>query len=235
MLKIYQLDPTVVLQTNEKVLKIFASPEKCANELELLSRSNDPILSQMSAGETLQIINAEAPMDTVLVLPPAKGRPLSISSENQAQDVEMAAKLLAARHKEMNKEPLQCEGRLLGDFVIDHLFWNDDSKVMTIIDPGQNYMVEGDLTEDIARFLFSVTSLYRWKILQSMKLITRFVKAYLNHFGLPKHHLNRGLTLRYVRSTQKYNMQKTGARRVVALALLHYQYLLIKFVIRKVK
>ena len=103
MLKIYQLDPTVVLQTNEQVLKIFASPEKCANELEVLSRSSNPILSQMSAGETLQIINAEAPMDTVLVLPLAKGRPLSISSEYQSQDVEMAAKLLAARHQEMNE------------------------------------------------------------------------------------------------------------------------------------
>ena len=70
----------------------------------------------------------------------------------------------------MNKHA-KSSGSLLGDFVLDHLFWDENNKTMTLIDPGNNYMVEGNLAEDAARFIFSILVLHRWRFIRSSKLI----------------------------------------------------------------
>ena len=228
MIKIYQLSPTVVLETEAVVLKVFSTSDSCEEQVNVLSREGSPILSQLPTGEKLRLINIAWQKGSVLAMEPAKGFQLISLSHEQDDAVTLAAKLLAARHLGMAGAGKRQNGRLLGDFVIDHLFYDEASKTLTLIDPGMNFCIDGNLAEDCARFIFSVYDAFRWKPLKATIIVTKFINTYLSQSNGGKKQLRIALKHRFSRSQQKYKLQKSPMRAFASSLLLGVHYLMIQ-------
>ena len=232
MIKIHQLEPSVVVQAEDRVLKVFSTSDSCEKQFQLLSRDRSPILSQLPTGEKMRLINLAWRKENVLVMEAAKGRQLVVTSNEQNDSVALAAKLLASRHLEVLGSGSTNTGRLLGDFVIDHLFYDNVSKTMTLIDPGMNYCVDGDLAEDCARFIFSVYAAFRWKPLKAAKLVMIFVTTYLSQSDQDLPRLKSAIKVRFDRSRQKYRLQKKPIWALVASWILAIHYTMLRLNLR---
>lgn len=234
MIKIHQLEPTVVVQAEDRVLKIFPTSDSCEGQVQLLSRDRSPILSQLPTGEKLLLINVAWRKGSVLAMELAKGRQLVILSQHEQEGaISLASKLLASRHQQIASSGRKHNGRLLGDFVIDHLFYDNVSKTITLIDPGMNFCVDGDLAEDCARFIFSVYAACRWKPLKAARLVTIFVTTYLSQSDQDLPRLKSAIRARFVRSRQKYRLQKTPMRAVAASWILGMHYIMVQLNLRQ--
>lgn len=232
-MKILQLNPTVVIGTQGQVFKIFKTELSREAETAILNRTTSPILSALDTGEQIRIVETTWHKDNILALKMAKGNVLSPWYGDQKTYISLVASLLAKRHSEILSFDGGCEGQLLGDFIVDHLFWDKETKTMTFIDPGANYLVYGDLGEDCARYMYSVFAVYRWRPLHATKLVTEFVKCYLRSSPLDKANLEKALEFRYGRSVQKFRNQKTAIRAVLATLLLAAHKFLISRILRR--
>lgn len=232
-MKILQLKPTVVIGTQGQVFKIFGTALNREAETAVLNRTTTSILSALDTGEQIRIVENIWQKDNILVLKMAKGSVLSARSGEQEAYISLVANLLARRHLEILSVDGGCNGQLLGDFIVDHLFWDKETKTMTFIDPGANYLVYGDLGEDCARYVYSVFAVFRWRPLHATKLVTEFVKCYLRSSPLDKVNLEKALEFRYDRSVQKFRNQKTATRAVLATLLLKAHKFLILRILRR--
>ena len=232
-MKIFQLEPTVVLGMHGKVFKIFGTASNREAESAILDRSTSPILSALDTGEQIRIVKTAWQKDNILVLEMANGNVLSAWSGVHETYISLVAHLLARRHSRILDVDGGCEGQLLGDFIVDHLFWDKETKTMTFIDPGANYLVYGELGEDCARYMYSVFAVYRWRPLHAIKLVTEFVKCYLPCSPLDNATLEKALNFRYRRSVQKFRNQKTAMRAFLASLLLTVHRLLILRILRR--
>lgn len=232
-MKILQLKPTVVIGTQGQVFKIFGTALSREAETEILKRTTSPILSALDTGEQIRIVETYWQKDNILVLKMAKGEVLPARYGEQETYISLVAYLLARRHSEILSVDGGCNGQLLGDFIVDHLFWDEETKTMTFIDPGANYLVNGDLGEDCARYVYSVFAVYRWRPLHATKLVTEFVKCYLRSSPLEKANLEKALKFRYERSVEKFRNQKTATRAVLATLLLTAHKFLILRILRR--
>ena len=231
-MKIYQLEPTVVVQAEASVLKVFATSDSCKKEINILERADSPILSQLPTGEKLRLVNIAWQKGSVLAMEPAKGFQLVSLSHEQDVAVTLAARLLAARHREMGSTVKSQNGRLLGDFVIDHLFYDEESKTLTLIDPGMNFCVDGNLVEDCARFIFSAYAAFRWKPLKAARLVKIFITTYLSQSDQDLPRLKLAIKVRFDRSRQKYRLQKKPIWALVASWVLAIHYTMLRLNLR---
>ena len=233
MIKIHQLEPTVVVQTEDRVLKIFPTSDGCEEQVNLLARDSSPILSQLSTGEKLRLVSIAWRKGSVLAMDLAKGRQLSVLSHEQDGAVVLAAKLLASRHFEMASIGNKHYGPLLGDFVIDHLFYDNASQTMTLIDPGMNFCVDGNLAEDWARFIFSACDAFRWKPLKAARLAKIFTAAYLSQSDQDLPRLKSAIKARFDRSREKYRLQKTPIRALASSWILAIHFTMLRLNLRR--
>lgn len=232
-MKIYQLNPTLVLGTKGQVLKIFETASSCLAETAILNRSTSPNLSALDTGEQIRIVKTIWQRDNILALEVAKGSVLSAWSGVQETFISLVAHLLARRHSKILGIEGRYEGQLLGDFVVDHLFWDEETKIMTFIDPGANYFVEGNLGEDCARFMFSICSTFLWNPIRAAKLVTLFARIYVSEIGDEKVRLTDAVKFRFVRSVEKFKKQKSFMRALLGVLLVRIHYYLIYFTLRR--
>jgi hypothetical protein len=236
MLKIHQKFPSVVIQTDYEIIKVFSHVKDCKSEYEVLSRldSTDPILSSLMSGEILEFIKINWCQEDVLALSIAKGRALSKVSQLQKKDIKLAAKLLSSRHAKLSKNNEQFRGELLGDFVPDHLYWDENLRKMTFIDPGNNFLMCGDLGEDCARFLLSIATQFRWRMIKSINLSHLFLRTYTDYKPIPVTNLFSSIKARYKRSCEKYFLQKNFLRACYASVMISIHFFLILQVLKKI-
>jgi len=233
MTKIFQYEPTLVFQTETEVLKIFPVSEACDTESDILGRNKGELLSRLPNGEKLRLVKINWKQDCVLAMEIARGKVLTDTNCERDSKVVLAASLLAVRHREIAGDENRYFGFLLGDFVMDHLFYDDRLNTMTLIDPGMNFYVEGNLAEDCARFIFSVLAAFRFRPLVATRLVAIFLETYLSQSDLGMQDVEAALKVRFDRSKTKYRMQKTKSRAFLATSLLQIHHYLIKIVLSK--
>ena len=118
-------------------------------------------------------------------------------------------------------------------FVPDHLYWDENSQKMTLIDPGNNYLVYGDLGEDCARFMLSIATIFRWRLVKSITLVEIFLQSYINNAAFSNLKLEKSLKQRYIKTREKYHSQKTPFRAFCASIMISIHYIIILRVFKK--
>jgi len=224
---IYQSKPTIVIKINDEILKIFPDNASCIEEFNRLNKTIDPLLMKDNPAEyEMSVVRALSTFNNVLIMEHANGIPLAQALPLQ-NSVEIVGKSLAKFHLknyEINgiKSP-----RIFGDFSIDHIFINSDDRVISTIDPGGNFLAEEDQLEDIARFLFSVTEVFRYQPFTSYKVIKSFLKGYLIIKEIDFNDLKKVLDLRKEKSVKKYRLQKPPFKARIGNIILFYNRLII--------
>ena len=229
---IYQLKPSIVVKVNDEILKIFSDNASCEIEFNRLNQINKPLIASEDANEyQLTVVKGLSIFKNVLVMEHANGIPLC--KVVPLQDTVAIAGIYLAKFHEKNFElDGVCGPRLLGDFVIDHIYINTDDKAITIIDPGGNYMVIGNQLEDIARFLFSVSDAFRYKPIISIKIMKAFIKGYLINKEIDFNDLKKVLDLRKEKSVAKYRLQKSPFNARIGNFILFYNRLIILWALK---
>ena len=225
-MEIYQTNPTFVFQMGSKVYKIFNDELSCKNEFELLNRG-DNILISSSSGNNYDI-HINTPIcffNEVLVLKRASGKNLIETNNNE--DAAIVGKCLGKYHKKNISISGTTNGKLLGDFAINHIFIDAESRKIELIDPGANYMVDGNYDEDVSRFLFSVIEAYRYRPYKAILIMRSFLFGYSKTNTIDHINLVNMINFRKKRSLEKYRMQQSFIRASFGEIVLSYNKLII--------
>lgn len=229
---IYQLKPTIVVKIKDKIYKIFSDSDSCKEEFMRLNKINEPLISHSSTHDyKMSVVKAISIFKNVLIMEYANGVPL-IKAPYLLKSVSIIGEYLAKFHLKNYQIDEVCGPRLLGDFVIDHIYINTDDKAITIIDPGGNYMVVGDQLEDIARFLFSVSDAFRYKPIISIKIMKAFIKGYLINKEIDLNDLEKAINNRKKVSMQKYSLQKSYFKALIGHRLISYSRFIIRIALK---
>lgn len=227
-MNIYQLKPTIVVKIKDEIYKIFGDSDSCKDEYMRLNKINEPLISNSSTHDyEMSLVKAKSFFKNVLIMEYVNGVPL-IKSSSILKSVSISGECLA----EFHLKDYQVDGifgpRLLGDFSIDHIYINNDDKVITVIDPGLNYMVMGNQLEDIARFLFSVSDSFRYQPYASRKIMKAFIQGYISNKEIDFNELGKTINHRKAVSMQKYTLQKSFFKALIGHILIHYYRLIIR-------
>ena len=224
MLKIYQKEPTVVIGSSTRVVKIYQTTEECLSDFSLLRQQSGAILSTLRDDRTLKLVKMIARNENILIMERVNGICLSRHSKVQNSGIVLVGKLLATRHNINRSDYLK-----LGDFSIEHLYVSYCGNSVTYIDPGNAFLAIGDKYEDLVRLLFSIAAAFRFNpihvsLLQSSLLFAYFEEA--THTDLTR--LEQALYQRYLRICKKYQGHFSKVKLLLSLMSLRYQFLLTK-------
>ena len=98
-----------------------------------------------------------------------------------------------------------------------------------MIDPGNNFMVSGNQLEDVARFIFSVTEVFRLRPVTAARLINKFYEGYSSSAPVDFLDLKATIDFRKKRSLEKYRLQKSPFRAFLGSIILKYNRLIIGY------
>ena len=234
MAELFKKHPTLVVGCGGKVIKIFENQEKCEHEVNVLKRCQETDLANHFDGSNLKLNGYSWSKDNLLVMDKAKGIALSKTGNSQIHGLKLLGKLVASRHSKIYNDPNK-KNLKLGDFSIEHLFLCKTEKLITYIDPGNSFCIEGDLLDDLSRLLFSISARYRRQPFKANNLQTHFLASYYENLNYQSGDLAKNLHCRYKAVKQKYQNSFNGLNQKSKLLSLFYQYLLTKIVVRKVK
>lgn len=229
---IYQLKPTIVVKINGEILKIFPDNASCKEEFNRLNKTNEVLLAKENPAEyEMSVVKVLSTFNNILIMEHANGIPLAKALPLQ-NSVEIVGKCLAKFHLKNYEVNGIKSPRIFGDFSIYHIFINSDDRVISTIDPGGNYLVLENQLEDVARFLFSVTEVFRYQPLTSCKVIKAFVKGYLINKEIDFNDLKKVLDLRKEKSVAKYRLQKSPFNARIGNFILFYNRLIILWALK---
>jgi len=229
---IYQLKPSVVIKIEKEVLKIFSSNALCEEEFKRLNKINTPLVSKDHLNEyEMSVVRVIQQFNKILVMEPANG--IALSKEDKLEDlVKIVGQYLALFHKNSYLIDGINSSRIFGDFSIDHIFLDTKEKIISIIDPGANFLEIGDQLEDIVRFLFSVTETFRYRPYKASKVMKNFLYGYKSNRDIDMIFLKETLSKRKKISLKKYMLQKSNLKALIGYLMLNYNRLLIWLSIR---
>lgn len=229
---IYQSKPTIVVKINNEILKIFPDNSSCKEEFDRLNKINEPLLpKENSCDYQMTVVKALSIFNNVLTMEHADGVPLANALPLQ-NSVAIVGKCLAKFHLKNYEVNGVKSTRIFGDFSIYHIFINSDDRVISTIDPGGNFLVLEDQLEDVARFLFSVTEVFRYQPFTSRKVIKAFINGYLTNKEINFNDLKKVLDLRKDKSIAKYRLQKSTFKARIGNVILFYNRLIILWALK---
>lgn len=224
MLTIYQKEPTVVIGSSTRVVKVYQTSEECLRDFSLMHEQSGAILSTLKDDRTLRLVKLIARNENILIMERVNGICLSKRSKVQTSGIITIGKLLANRHNIHRSNYLK-----LGDFSIEHLYVSNCGNSVTYIDPGNAFLAIGDQYEDLARLLFSIAAAFRYNPIHLSRLQSSLLFAYFDeaaHTDLTS--LEQVLYQRYLKIFTKYQGHFTKSKLLISLMSLRYQFLLTK-------
>ena len=226
-MNIYQLKPTIVAKVNNEIVKIFSNNVSCEEEFERLHKVSKPLIERDNDNEyEMSVVKAMFCFRNILIMEHANGIPL-IKTEPLQDMVALVGNYLGRFHQNKYEVDGIYSPRIFGDFSIDHIYVNTDTRVISTIDPGANFMVIENQLEDVARFLFSVTETFRYHPFVTCKVLKAFINGYLINKNVDLKGLKEVLDFRKERSVAKYKIQKSPFRARIGTIFLSYNRLII--------
>lgn len=229
---IYQSKPTIVIKINDEILKIFPDNESCKEEFNTLNKANQHILVKGNPSEyEMSLVKPLSIFHNILIMKYAQGIPLSKALPLQNSVVEVGKCLAKFHSKDYEVNGIKSP-RIYGDFSIHHIFINSVDRVISTIDPGGNFLVLENQLEDVVRFLFSVTEVFRFQPFTSRMVIKAFVRGYLINKEIDFNDLKKVLKLRKEKSVVKYRLQKSPLKASIGIITLFYNQLIILWALK---
>lgn len=221
-MKIYQLNPTVVIGIKDEIYKVFQTECECELEFARLMIFSSPLIERDAPyGYEMTVVKGISIHRNILVMEAASG--VSLSNVSSLIDAtELVGAHLAKFHLKVFEVDGELSSRLFGDFSIDHIYIDIDLKKITTIDPGANFMIQGNQLEDVARFLFSVVEAYRYRPLTARKVLKAFINGYSSLKQIDSNDLAVTIAFRKRRSIEKYTMLKSPFRAFLGRLILYY-------------
>lgn len=231
-MKIYQLNPTVVVGVEAEIYKIFKTVCECEQEFARLIMFSSPLVERdASDGYEMSVVKGIYSHRNILSMEVAPG--VSLSNAPSLMDAtELVGVYLAKFHLRAFEVDGEISTRLFGDFSIDHIYIDANLKTITAIDPGANFMIIGNQLEDMARFLFSVVEVYRYRPLSARRVIKAFINGYLSVRRVDAGELVATIDYRKKRSIEKYRMLKSPVRAFLGRLILYYNRAIIRWALR---
>ena len=210
---IYQTKPTIVVSINNEVFKLFSNLENCEEEFNRLGIVTLPLVEKCAINEyEMSVVKTRGILKNILIMERADGICLSSNSFISKRYVYLIGKYLAKFHlKNFKLEGIPGK-RQIGDFVIDHIYINKKTEVITLIDPGKSFMMCGNQLEDVVRFMYSVMERYRYRPFIACSILKSFINGYKTQKSINANDLKNTVDFREKRSLEKYYRQKTLLR-----------------------
>lgn len=226
-MQVYQISPTLVVGVNDEIIKIFDSAEECQKETQRLKFSMTPLVDSCHADEyRLHLVRVISSFDKVLVMERAQGVPLA-ALKNMDGSVKLVGKYLGKFHQKLFEVNGVSSPKLFGDFSIYHIYVDPKNKVISTIDPGANFMVEGNQLEDVARFLFSAVERFRLKPFTACSVMRSFMEGYMEYAPANSSELSETIRYRKKISQGKNKIFKTPLKAYFGgLFLIYYRCLI---------
>lgn len=230
---IYQLKPTFVANVEGEILKVFPNNNKCIEEFDILNKINEPLVSKNNPDDyKMSLVKPISIFKNVLIMEHASGIPL-IKSLPLLKSVTIVGECLAKFHLKNFEINGIFSPRIFGDFSIDHIYINTNTRSITTFDPGTNFMSTENQLEDIARFLFSVAETFRYKPFISQRVMRAFIKGYTINKEIDFNDLKKIINFRKKQSIEKYKLQKSYFRARVGFVILNYNHQIIRMALRR--
>ena len=234
-MKIFQLKPSLVVASEGKVYKLFPKEADSYAEESVLNRAKTSKLASLDSGEVLKLVSLTRREGGVLILEHAKGITLTKYKAQKGKYVDLIADLLAKRHTDIIRSNGCRVGELLGDFIVDHLYYDIDLATVTYIDPGNNFLAVGDLGDDCARYIHSIFFSQRLSPISAVLLSRRFIQRYLSRSTMLKSELNLAIETRYSTALIKFRNLKSPVKAIFSSFQLLIIRILIKFVMGSIR
>lgn len=225
---IYQLNPTIVAKINDEILKIFPDEESCEEEFNSLRKVTLPLVEKHGTNEyEMSLVETLGRFKSVLIMAHVDGLCMSDSSSMSHDISYLIGEYLAKFHLVDFDVAGLCGPKLYGDFSINHIYVDFQLKTITLIDPGKNFMVQGNQLEDVVRFMFSVIEAFRYRPFYARAVIKKFINGYSGLKPIDGDELKSIINLRKKRSIEKYHLQKSPFRARLGTLILNYNRMII--------
>lgn len=211
-MKIYQAKPRLVFESQKQVYKFFDVCNECKEEVEAINSSIlrsevDPI-----SGYTVKIVEIIQSFDNYYIMKLAKG--IEISRCLDKKTFNLAGCWLRIFH-ELSYNHQNNTVFSFGDFSISNLYVDHVSKEITAIDPGTGFGKNGEIEDDISRFLVSLIQTKSINIVKLNRNIIEFFDGYgvkkIKYSNLEKH-----IKFRIFRNFQKRKFLENGFKRYIS-------------------
>ena len=230
---IYQSNPTIVAKVNNQVLKIFSDTVSCEEEFNRLGKVTSPLVDKSHSNQyEMSVVKSLGIFNNILIMAPADGICLSSIPSVSDGTYVIVGEILAEFHLMKFDINGIYEPRLFGDFSIKHIYVNSKLKIISLIDPGANFMVQGNQLEDVVRFLFSVVDFFRYRPIRACFILKSFMNGYLSQKSIDSDDLKLMINYRKQRSIEKYHLQKTPLRARLGTIILNYNRAVIWLALR---
>ena len=229
---IAQKKPTIVIICIDRVLKVFETLEDTQAEYENLTKFNSHFVKKKDESEyEMALINVINKDSNILILEKAKGMKLSKLLPIDQKYANIIGENLSKFH--LNKNINILDNKFLyGDFVLNHIFIDDINKIITLIDPGRNFLVNGNQLEDLARFMYSIVDKYKYFPILTWNIINNFLYSYNKNINIDTYELIDSLRVRRDISIKKYFNERSIFKGWINFLLLYIKYNYLKIIVK---